>query len=207
LVAINNQFIEWATANFTLPGQVCSGDLAVVREFPGGTLVAVIDGLGHGPEAAAASEIAGAILNRAEQPALVPLVEECHRHLLKTRGVVMSLGYFDRHDETMTWLGVGNVDGVVLRRDAAGVSCAEALIQKGGVIGYRLPFLRPALVPMKPGDVIVFCTDGINGDISKEARTGSPAQRIAEQILAGLNKGSDDALVLAVKYFGRMDKS
>ena len=54
--------IDWALATSPLEGEPRSGDLHVVKEFPGGTLIGVVDGLGHGVEAGAAADEAVAEL-------------------------------------------------------------------------------------------------------------------------------------------------
>ena len=55
-----------------------SGDLAVVTLLPDGVLVAAVDGLGHGGEAARAARTAGEVVREQPQPDLVSLVERCH---------------------------------------------------------------------------------------------------------------------------------
>ena len=50
--------LERGEAGAPLAGETRSGDLAVFAPFDGGALVAVIDGLGHGPAAADAAEAA-----------------------------------------------------------------------------------------------------------------------------------------------------
>src|SRR4051812_16934568 len=47
--------LEWAVAGRALSGQLESGDAGLVVALARGTLLAVIDGLGHGSEAAAAA--------------------------------------------------------------------------------------------------------------------------------------------------------
>ena len=42
-------FLEWGTAGRPISGETESGDQYVVHSWPGGALLAVIDGLGHGP--------------------------------------------------------------------------------------------------------------------------------------------------------------
>ena len=55
-------FLEWGAAGRPMPGEMVSGDQYVVWPLPDGVLLAVVDGLGHGPAAAAAASEAGAIL-------------------------------------------------------------------------------------------------------------------------------------------------
>src|SRR5438093_709986 len=45
--------IEWGIVSQAFPGETECGDRHLVAGFPNGALVAVIDGLGHGEEAAA----------------------------------------------------------------------------------------------------------------------------------------------------------
>src|SRR2546429_8875391 len=55
---LNKLIIEWGVASQTLAGEVESGDKHVVKIFPHGALLAALDGLGHGEEAAAAANMA-----------------------------------------------------------------------------------------------------------------------------------------------------
>src|SRR5256885_9190382 len=56
--------IEWGVASLALPGEAESGDRHLVKPVGTGVLVAVVDGLGHGAEAAAAAQAAVAALER-----------------------------------------------------------------------------------------------------------------------------------------------
>ena len=98
--------VEWGAATVTLAGQVQSGDRYVVVPSGSGVLVAAIDGLGHGVEAASAAQLAAGVLERDPRESVITLVRRCHERLRETRGVVMSLASFNALDETMTWLGV-----------------------------------------------------------------------------------------------------
>ena len=60
-------------------GEATSGDLAVVTLLPEGALVAAIDGLGHGGEAARAARTAGEVVRERPSQDLVLLAERCHR--------------------------------------------------------------------------------------------------------------------------------
>ncbi len=110
---IESRIIECGVASFTLPGQTESGDRHVVRFFPDGVLVAVLDGVGHGDEAAMAAQIASDILEDCASEPGITLIRRCHEALRSTRGVVMSLASLDFAHGIMTWVGVGNVLGVL----------------------------------------------------------------------------------------------
>src|SRR3989441_11309416 len=125
---VSTGVIEWAVAELVLPGQTESGDRCLVTAPSEGGLVAVVAGLGHGAEAAGAAKAAVSSLERHAQEPIIQLIRSCHRSLAGTRGVVMSVAVFDAHAETMTWVGVGNVEGVLLRAQAAASPRREMLL-------------------------------------------------------------------------------
>ena len=50
--------IDWGHASLVMPGETRSGDRFVIALTDSGALIAVIDGIGHGEEAAAAAQTA-----------------------------------------------------------------------------------------------------------------------------------------------------
>lgn len=190
--------IEWGTASAALATERESGDLAVVCGFTNGALVAVIDGLGHGPEAALAARTAGQLLTDHAQEDPLSLVQRCHEGLRKTRGAVMSLASWNQLTDSLTWLGVGNVEGVLVRRSSERAS--ESLALRGGVVGYRLPPLRSELLSVARGDTLVFATDGLRSNFTSHIELGLAPQELADALLAGSSKGSDDACVAVARY-------
>lgn len=58
---MNSSLVEYGVANFALPGEGTSGDCHVLRARSSGLLVAAIDGIGHGEEAANAAKTAASI--------------------------------------------------------------------------------------------------------------------------------------------------
>lgn len=194
--------VEWGAAAVPLEGQTDSGDRCVIRAFRGGVLVAALDGLGHGEEAAVAANTAVEVLERHAGEALVELVRRCHQELRGTRGVVMSLALFHAAERRMSWVGVGNVAGVVLRASGADGQRRTTLLAPGGVVGYQLPVLRPEVVELAAGDTAIFATDGVEWHFAPGPTPLGPPERIAERILTRYAKGNDDALVLVVRYLG-----
>jgi phosphoserine phosphatase RsbX len=194
--------IDWAWAGIAFASGE-SGDLHVVEAFAHGALIAVIDGLGHGPDAALAARTAAGILRAQAESPIVDLFEACHRALRKTRGAVMSVASLDARSCTLDCCGVGNVEGVLFRASSAGRRAREAVPTRGGVVGDRLPPLKVATFPVTPADVLVFATDGISFDFTAAVDLESEPQEIADHVLARHAKPSDDALVLVARFRGR----
>jgi phosphoserine phosphatase RsbX len=192
--------LEAGIAERALPGERRSGDRAVLAAFEGGALVAAIDGLGHGAEAADAADIAAEQLARRPDDDPAQLIAACHRALARTRGAVMTLAWFDLEAGHLSWTGVGNVEGRLVHAGAGPRVATEGALTKGGVVGYSLPSIRVTGTDLEDGDVMVLATDGIDSGFARAIAAGGGAQEIADRILAAHGKDSDDALVVVVRY-------
>ncbi len=192
------QSLDRGMAGAPFEGESRSGDLAVFVPTRAGGLACLIDGLGHGPEAADAAEACGEIVRTHADWDAQELLQACHEALIDTRGVVMTAAWFDLVRETLVWAGVGNVDARLVR---SGPELREEVaLVFGGVLGYRMPRVRPATMPLGRGDLLVMLTDGIDGAISPALSGGGAAQTMADRIFEQHAKGGDDALVLVVRY-------
>ena len=194
--------IEWSVAARPMAGQTVSGDLHVVELFDHGVLLAVVDGVGHGNDAHSAAEMATEILRKSSGESVITLVKNCHGALAKTRGAVMTLASVDIPGNTVTWMGVGNVEARLFRAEADSSHPCEHILLRGGLIGLQLPSLHASLMPLGPGDLLVFATDGIQPGFEGGINLTETSKQIADGILNRHFKGTDDALVLVVRYTG-----
>jgi serine phosphatase RsbU (regulator of sigma subunit) len=197
---MEDQLIEWSAAILALKGQTISGDIFLIRPFPNGVLVAAVDGIGHGPEAHAAAQIAISILEAKADQSIVSLVQNCHEALKSMRGVVMSLASFNKAEKTMTWLGVGNVEGRLLRANPETSQKRENLLLRGGIVGQNLPTLITSTLSVNPGDTLIFASDGIRSDFALSLDVNSPPQQLVKDIIARSSKDTDDTLVVVARY-------
>jgi len=194
--------VEYGVAKYVLPGQGESGDHHLVCCNRNGILIAAIDGIGHGEEAANAARTAAALLRSSPDEPILSLVEHCHEKLRATRGVVLSLACIDPENGMMTWLGVGNVQGVLMRAEAKQGTVQESLLLRAGVVGSQLPALQATVLPIVRGDTLFFATDGVRGDFSSALSARENPQRAADRILNQYRSGNDDALVLVSRLAG-----
>jgi negative regulator of sigma-B (phosphoserine phosphatase) len=194
--------IEYGVAKFVLPGQSESGDHHLVCCRQDGILVAAIDGIGHGEEAGVAAKAAVSLLKtRADEP-VISLVQKCHENLRMTRGIVLSLASIDPLHGMMTWIGVGNVQGALMRTGASKGIVEQELLLRAGVVGSQLPPLQAAVLPIAKGDTLIFATDGVRSEFVKSLSALEAPQRAADRILEQYCRGSDDALVLVARLTG-----
>jgi serine phosphatase RsbU (regulator of sigma subunit) len=195
--------IDTGVALLPLPGEPESGDLSLVKRVGAGVFVAVVDGLGHGQEAASAAHAAVAILDRYAKDPLAELVTRCDVALSGTRGVVLTIAYLDPVPKTMTWIGIGNVEGVLIHADASLKPARVTLVHTAGFVGGEMPHAQPRVVSIARGDTLILATDGIErGFADGLPPPGLAPQALADQILAKFAKGTDDALVLVARYVG-----
>ena len=194
--------VDTAFATVPLPGQKESGDLSLVKRVGAGTLVAVVDGLGHGQEAASAAHAAVGALDRYAREPLSDLVRRAHEALVGLRGVVLGLAYLDPQAATMTWLGVGNVEGLLLRAPASRGARTQSLLVRGGVVGSHLPPLAAEVVPLRCGDTLILATDGVRSQFLDATPPYLEPQALADHVLTRWGTQTDDALVLVVRYVG-----
>ena len=200
---INSNLVEWGVAERQKPGETLSGDLHMVKTLETGVLLAVVDGLGHGEAAAEAASLALNAVEEHSYKSLAEIMENCNRKLHGTRGVVMSLALLNALDNSMEWLGVGNVEGVLFRSTTDGKPAREFLLLACGVVGGQLPPLRKAVLDIARGDTVVFATDGIRRGFDDNMVLLKGPRETAQGILERDGLGTDDALVLVATFQGR----
>jgi phosphoserine phosphatase RsbX len=197
-----NRFIEYGIASKTMPGENVCGDSYLVKIFSETALIGVIDGLGHGNEAALAAKTAVEVLENSKDEPLEILVNRCHEALRHTKGAAMSLASFRHTGNALIWIGIGNVEGVVVHKNPENRSAHESLLLRGGVVGYNIPTLRSSSLSLSEGDTLIFATDGILSSFSEMLTASTPPQTMADSIIARFWRKTDDALVLVVRYLG-----
>lgn len=199
---IDVPLIDYGVAKFVLPGQTESGDQHLVCCSNRAVLIAAIDGIGHGQEAACAAKTAALILREGVDEPILSLIEKCHERLRTSRGIVLSLASIDSVHGMMTWLGIGNVQGALMRAGASKGTVQEMLLLRAGVVGAQLPSLQAAVLPVFPGDTLIFATDGVRSNFFESLSALVAPQRAADRILEHYHSGTDDALVLVARLTG-----
>lgn len=122
----------------------------------------------------------------------------------------MSVASITGRDNSIMWVGVGNVEGLLWHGNVNSRPSVEALPLRGGVVGYQLPPLRVVSLPVARGDFMIFASDGIRSSFAQTSSLSAlfrphsqdEIQPLADRILAQYGKNTDDALVLVVRYLG-----
>jgi negative regulator of sigma-B (phosphoserine phosphatase) len=194
--------LEIALAGAAARGHPVSGDLEVVHSFADGSgvLLAVIDGIGHGEQAAVSARLAADTLLRHPQDPPELLLKRCHTALRATRGVVMSIAVIDLRRATVTWCGIGNVIGALYHAGANMLEGHAELLLRPGVVGLgELPAPAVSAMPLRARDTLIFATDGIGRHFVDGLPPGPGPQDLANEIVARHHRDNDDALVLVAR--------
>jgi hypothetical protein len=114
----------------------------------------------------------------------------------------MTLASVDIRGRRVSWVGVGNVEARLFHTGANLSHPCEHILLRGGLVGLQLPAAQATLTSLAPGDLLVFATDGIGQDFEVRVTPAETSRQIADGILRRHFKGTDDALVLVVRYAG-----
>lgn len=196
--------LNFGTKTVPSPGEKIAADLWVVKQFGEQWLMAVIDGLGHGPEALKAAETAREVIEMFEgQPNPAAILTECSAAMTNTRGAVIGLGLVDYGRDCLTWSGVGNIEGKVVWRETGGQLQQVSLISTPGIVGLDLPKLNHQVCKLKPASLIIIFTDGLDSRwVFPENRWlfEMEPEALATHLMKSHCKKTDDSLVAVVRY-------
>ena len=173
-------------------GEVECGDGYVVSWQDDDALIAVIDGLGHGPDAAAASRAAREYVEAHQEDSPGSLMRGLHKAMAHTRGAAIALVRIRPRAGEMTHSAVGNVEVVGLFQEGVKPWCAP------GIVGYQVRRVVERSFPIHDGDVFVVHTDGVSRRFDLERYRHLAAQDLAEAVLTDWGKGHDDATCVSV---------
>jgi len=178
-------------------GEYLSGDAVVIRPLEHGLFVAIVDVLGHGPEAHELTHVIEAYLVRYGTSDVSGLMTRLHQHLRGTRGAVAGLCAIDAATGRTNYAGIGNT---VMRRFG---KAETRLVSQDGVLGQNMRTPLPQTLQLDAGDLIVLYTDGVSDRFTSEDYPGvlrHAPQEVASNIVQRFGKDHDDAACIAVRY-------
>lgn len=191
--------IDIGIAERALPGERQSGDRCVVETRGERTLIGVIDGLGHGAEAAQAAAAAAEVLETFAAEPIGLLLQRCHEQLRSTRGAAITLVVVDSESCKLECVGAGSVAAALANTESSGRSVCQELLVRGGLAGRSLPSTEAMHSLFRVGDTVVLATDGVHPAFIDGISSDEPAQQLAEQLLRRYGTAHDDALVVVAR--------
>ena len=182
------------------PGETACGDSFGIWRQEARTVLALADGLGHGPEAEAAAIRAMAVIARETGLGCEALFAECDRALRDTRGAALAIAIIDPASDTLAFASVGNIRAVLLRARGD-----HRLGGTRGIVGAGYNPLNPDQLLLAPGDRLVLYSDGLPEWLPLREAFDDPhasLDQLAEQCLLRWATGRDDAGLLLYRHHG-----
>jgi negative regulator of sigma-B (phosphoserine phosphatase) len=185
--------IKIAVVSFPLQPDY-GGDAYLVKKLADKILIAVIDGLGHGRMAYEAASRTLELLADNNDPELDKLLENIHKALISTVGVVIGLALVDQQTQQITFTGIGNIIVKLISRKTT------EIFLPAGILGYQTNNSFQRVIAFSPDDILLMHTDGIADNYNLHSFSpltlSSPVQ-IVRTLMSGYRRPSDDALILA----------
>jgi len=178
-------------------GERLSGDAAVVRPLEQGLFVAIVDVLGHGPEAHELTQVIDAYLARYGTSDVSGLMTRLHQQLKGTRGAAVGLCAINAAMGRIDYVGIGNT---AMRRFGR---AETRLVSQDGVLGQNMRTPLAQTLQLEPGDLIVLYTDGVSDRFTSDDYPGvlrHAPKEVASNIVQRFGKDHDDATCIAVRY-------
>lgn len=176
--------------------EIC-GDIAHAWCTPDHEVVAIADGLGHGPDAAQAAGVAMEHIGHHLDVEMEALFLGLGQALASTRGAAVGVARIEPRTGACCYGALGNTRaGVfgwrVMRLDA-----------KPGIVGAGMRGnLQPLSFQLHPGDHLVMWTDGLEERLGlpSDLLASEPPPRMAETLLHRHYQGKDDGCVLVARF-------
>lgn len=180
-----------------LAGAAACGDAWAVHEQGACTTALVVDGLGHGVDAAAAADAATASFERTRDRALPEILRTMHGALRATRGAAVSIARLDSGERTIRFAGVGNVAGSILSSQGT-----RGLVSSPGIVGHQMPRVHEMTYDWPAGGTLIMHSDGVSGRWQLERYPALAAQHasvVAVALARDYARAQDDATIVALR--------
>jgi len=187
------------TAHLTSPkpGERQNGDAVLVRhdEHRHQTMLAVIDGLGHGPDAAKASRAAIECLTfLALGTPVLDAIRAVHAELRGSRGAAGTICVIDGF--RLEACAVGNVQLLC-------ANCDVPLVLSAGILGHQVAKFRVAACEVKAGARVALISDGISTRFRLEDLRHLEPEGACQFVMSRHRRQEDDATVLVADLRAR----
>jgi anti-sigma regulatory factor (Ser/Thr protein kinase) len=179
------------------PGEQVCGDSWSVSCGPEGPTLLLVDGLGHGPDAAEAAVEAVRLFHRFGAHRLPALLDYIHGGLRATRGAAVSLARLEESSRKILFSGIGNVAGVLLANGDL-----RRMVSMPGTAGHNARKIQSFDYPF-PSGLVILHSDGLVSSWTLEKYPDLAARHpslIAAVLYRDLTRGRDDATVLVAKW-------
>jgi hypothetical protein len=159
----------------------------------------LVDGLGHGPEAAAAAKEAVEVFEDDPFRTLPAMFNLSHVRMQGTRGGAMAAAQIDGVASKLQYVGVGNIAGHLRAVDS---TSGRGLLSHNGTVGVRIRHTQEVSYECPADGLLVMHSDGLQSRWSFDNYPGLAVRHpaiIAAILYRDFTRGRDDVTVAAVR--------
>jgi serine phosphatase RsbU (regulator of sigma subunit) len=174
-----------------------AGDALVALQRAGSLLLAVIDALGHGPDAHRAASLAQSLLEDSHTADPAILLSMLAEHLRGNLGAAVGIARIDLATGAGTFAGIGNTVARLLG------TADTRLVSHDGVVGQSRVSPRPVAFSLTRGGALLMHSDGVSSRLSLDDYPNLIAEdppHAARELLRRFAKPHDDAACLLVRH-------
>lgn len=178
-------------------GETACGDGWTIVEQRGSQVLFVVDGLGHGADAAAAARAATAVVAKHASRAPADILRAVDAALRSTRGAAASVAVLQPGLALCTYCGVGNIAASIHANGAA-----RSMVSHNGTLGHQVRKIQEFQYPFPRGALCIVHSDGLATRWSLGAYRGLELRHpalIAAALYRDYSRRRDDVTVLAVR--------
>jgi anti-sigma regulatory factor (Ser/Thr protein kinase) len=150
--------VKFGTVSLPLAGEEVSGDNWAIEELPGKTLLFLVDGLGHGLQAAEAAREAIRVFRETSEQSPTEILQATHRALRTTRGAAVALIQLDFETHQARFAGVGNIAGSILGSSS---DRSVSMVSHNGIVGHTIRKIQEFVYPWAPDSLLIMHSDGL----------------------------------------------
>ena len=189
--------IELGAVCLPKPGEEVSGDGWLFRESGDYRTILMVDGLGHGPNAARAARAATDAFDKHTGAAPGALMQICHVALTPTRGAAGAAARVDTVKKHGTFAGIGNIS---CRVEWGGER--RQLVSHSGTLGHVMRRVQEFEFDFPAGALLILHSDGLATHWTSSDYPGLMARHaglIAGVLYRDHDRGRDDVTVAVLK--------
>jgi len=178
-------------------GELVSGDAWALQRDAAHCTLFMVDGLGHGSEAALAANAAVSQFQRSRDQSPANVVQAVHQAIRHTRGGAVAVARLEWAARTVVYAGLGNIAATLVAPSGQ----LRRMVSLSGTAGHNARKIQSFEYPCGEG-LLIMHSDGIGSNWTLDPYPGFI--RLHPMLLAGLlmrdhSRGRDDATVVVAR--------
>jgi anti-sigma regulatory factor (Ser/Thr protein kinase) len=192
--------MEFGATCVPMAGEEVCGDSWCIEDVEGRVLVLVVDGLGHGPQAADAAREAVRIFRNTAALGPAEVIRAADAALRSSRGAALAVARIDSQRGEVQFAGIGNISGAIV--NPVDLTSRTSMVSHNGTVGHAVRKIQEFIYPWAPNSLLVMHSDGLgtHWQLSRyaELATCHPGL-VAGALYRDFRRSRDDATIVVVR--------